>query len=194
MTLSDFLVQSYSWADQNAVMLLAVSLALPIVGTLLAWIGRGGRTDADGRFIANLVVGLALIAIVVEAAGLVIGSSVFGKSALDANVMVVAAPVIAFAGSVLGIRMVFPLNELASVRTIADVGAFVIASALVLWLFSKFHGWGVMFIGSFLQLMVVAVLGWFFLRRLYRRAFGLDAARDSRPRSSAQRVAQRRAS
>ena len=75
------------------------------------------------------------------------------------------------AGCLLGIRMVFPLNELASVQTFTDMGLFVAACLFVLWLFSTFRGWGIVFLGDLGQLVIIGGLGYLVLRRLYRRAF-----------------------
>jgi hypothetical protein len=172
MTLNDLLLASYTWADRQATLIFAASLLLPVAGTLLAWIGKGGRTDRDGRFVASALVGFSFALVLFEAAAVFAARSALGASLLDANALLLAAPVICLAGSLLGIRAVFPLSELGSVRAMSDAAAFLAACAGALWLLSKFRGWGVLFLGSFVQLIVVGAVGLFFLWRLYRRAFG----------------------
>ena len=90
---------------------------------------------------------------------------------LEANVALLAAPVVCLGLCLAGVRLVFPLDELASVRTLREVGLFVLACAVVLWLFSKFRGWGIVFWGDLGQLALILVFGFVLLRRLYRRAF-----------------------
>jgi len=177
MTLADFFALSYAWADQNASFILAAALLIPLVGTALAWIGKGGRTDADGKFIASAVMGLALVGVLVELAAIFVARSILGTSLLSANLLLLLAPVVCLAGSVLGIRMVFPLSQLGSVKTATDLGLFLLACGAALWLMSKFRGWGVLFMGSFMQLVVIGLLGLFVLWRLYRRAFGITGTR-----------------
>jgi hypothetical protein len=172
MTLSDVLIRTYGWAAHNRLSILLVAVLIPIVGTILARIGKAGKTDADGRVIASVVVGLGLLAVILEAVGVIAGHALLHRSFLDADVVVLATPLLCLAGCLVGIRWVFPLNELASVRTFLDIGAFVLGCAAVLWLFSKFRGWGIVFFGGVGQLVVIALLGFVLLRRLYRRAFG----------------------
>jgi len=174
MTLDEFFLQSYAWADLNAPLILLAAVLWPAVGSVLAYIGRGGTTDADGRFIASTVMSVAMLAALLEVGGLFIAQKVLGVDLLHANVMLLAAPILCLAGSIMGIRLVFPLSELGSVRMVVDLGWFLLSCLVVGWLFSRFRGWGVLFVGSFTQLIVVAVIGIFFMRRLYRRAFGLD--------------------
>jgi len=177
MTLSESLTQAYGWATDHRLAILLVAVLIPIVGTVLARIGKAGKTDADGRLIASVVVGLGLLLVVLEIVALVAGHALLHRSFLDADVALLFAPLICLAGCLLGIRWVFPLNELASVKTFLDIGAFVLGCAAVLWLFSKFRGWGIVFFGGLSQLVVIAVLGFVLLRRLYRRAFGSGRAR-----------------
>jgi|SRR5581483_3015765 len=176
MTLDELLRSGYAWADaRGATLLLLVGLALPVVGTVAALIGRGGKTDTDGKLIASTIVGFAVLLVMLEIAAVMIGHSVYDRSVLEANAALLFAPITCLVASVVGVRLVFPLNQLASVRTIADMVAFGLACGATIWFFSRFRGWGIVFFGSFLQMVVVVLLGGFFLRRLYRRAFGADA-------------------
>ncbi|MBX3471760.1 MAG: hypothetical protein KF878_33305 [Planctomycetes bacterium] len=171
MTLDEALRGAYSWADDNALWVLAAGLALPVVGTVAARIGKGGRTDADGRLIASLVMGVALLAVVVEVGCLFVARTALGADLLHANLLLVVAPVLCLAGSVAGLRMVFPLSELGSVRTALDVAGFLAACAAVVWVASRFH-FGLVFLGSLGQLVVIVLLAGVVLWRLWRRAVG----------------------
>ncbi len=172
MTLNQFLVAAYAWAVAQRLIILIVALAVPVVGTLLARIGKAGKSDADGRFIASVVVGIGIVAVILEMLAIAIGAGVLGGSVLEGDVLLLASPLLCLGLALLGIRLVFPLNQLASVRTAFDVGAFVLACAAVVWFFSKFRGWGMLFFGSVTQLVLLLVLGFFLIRRLWRRAFG----------------------
>lgn len=169
MTLKELLEQVYAWALANRVWILLGAALVPVLGTLLARIGKAGKTDAEGRFIASVVVGIGLVAVIVEVLAAFLARNVLERSLLDADVLLLAAPLLCLGGCLAGIRWVFPLSELASVRTFLDVGAFVVACLGVVWLFSKFRGWGVLFFGSIGQLAALCVFGYFLLRRLYRR-------------------------
>lgn len=171
MSLRDLFAGIYSWTDAHAVAILIASLAWAAAGSVFALIAKGGRTDSDGRAVANTVIGGAVLLIVLMVAALAIAHAGFGKSPLDANVLLLAAPLVCLVGSVAGIRWVFPLNELGTVRTLRDVGLFAIACAAGLGLLSKFRGWGVMFLGGLGDLLIVGVLALALLRSLYRRAF-----------------------
>ncbi len=172
MTLNQFLVAAYAWAVAQRMIILIAALAVPVVGTLLARIGKAGKTDADGRFIASVVVGFGLVAVILEMLAIAIGAGVLGGSVLEGDVILLLSPLACLGLALLGIRLVFPLNQLASVRTALDVGAFMLACAAVVWFFSKFRGWGLLFFGSVTQLVLLLVLGFFLIRRLWRRAFG----------------------
>jgi hypothetical protein len=174
MTLDELFRAAYAFADAHgALLLLALGIGYPVVGTIGAWIGKGGQTDSDGRLIASTVIGGAILAVVVEIASIAIGQSLYDGSVLHADVALLAAPLVCLVLCLIGIRSVFPLNELASIRTLADVGALLVACGAAVWFFAKFRGWGIVFLGSLGQLVVVALLCGLFLRRLYRRAFGL---------------------
>lgn len=172
MTLNQFLVAAYGWAVAQRMIILLVALGVPLVGTLLARIGKAGKSDADGRFIASVVVGFGIVAVILEMLAIAIGAGVLGGSVLEGDFILLLSPIACLALSLLGIRLVFPLNQLASVRTAVDVGVFVLACAAVVWFFSKFRGWGLLFFGSVTQLALLLVLGYFLIRRLWRRAFG----------------------
>lgn len=171
MTLNELLQGLYAWAVTQRFWILFVAVVLPAAGTLVARIGKAGKTDADGRVVASVVVGIGLAAVFVEILGIFVGHSLMGVSVLNADVALLAAPLLCLVLALAGIRWVFPLNELASVRTFYDVAAFVGACVAIIWLLSKFRGWGFIFFGSLAQFATIAVFAWVLLRRLYRRAF-----------------------
>ena len=94
MSLGGLLASAYVWADHNALTLLLAALALPVVGTLAAWLGKGGRTDRYGRLIASVVVGLGLCTLLLAVIALVIAQTGFDRSPLEANVVLLAAPLV----------------------------------------------------------------------------------------------------
>lgn len=174
MTLDDMLRGAYGWADANATWVLLAGAVVPLIGTVLARVGKAGKTDADGKLVASAVMAFALLAVVVEIGCLFIARTALGADLLQANPLLLVAPIVCLAGSVVGLRLVFPLAELGSVRTALDLGLFLVACAVVVFIASRFR-WGVLFIGSIGQLVVILLLAGFVLRRMYRRAFRVDA-------------------
>jgi hypothetical protein len=173
MTVNELLQSSYGWADANSGLILGVAVAIPVLGAVAAAIGKGGETDQDGRKIANALVAIALLAFAAEIAGALMVRSVLQVSLLDANAALLLAPPLCLILTLISIRLVFPLNRLASWNQAGDMVGFVVACWFVYWLFGRFH-WGVYFIGTLFQLFVILVLGGLFLRRLFRRAVGLE--------------------
>lgn len=171
MTLRDILTSFSLWADAHALAILLTSVAWGVLGTLLALLTRGGRSDQDGRLIASMVIGGAVLWLVLGVVALGLARLLFNKNLLDINALLLLAPLACVLTSVLGIRRVFPLSGLASVRTLGDVAGFAVACLALLWLLSKFRGWGVVFLGGLGSLLVIGFLALFLLRVLYRRAF-----------------------
>jgi hypothetical protein len=58
------------------------------------------------------------------------------------------------------------------VRTLGDLAVFALACMALLWLLSKFRGWGVAFFGGLGSLALIGLFAALLLRGLYRRAFG----------------------
>ncbi len=172
MSVYDLMYGFYAWCDDFALWILLASVLLPAIGAGVAWIGKGGRTDEDGRMIASVVVGAGLFALTFEIVALVVAHSVLYLDILTANAILLIAPPVFLASAVFGVRLAFPLNELGSVRSFIDVGVFVAACLAVVWFFSMFRGWGIVFFGGITQLLVIGALAFFLLRRLYMRAFG----------------------
>lgn len=172
MSLRELLITSYQWADAHALVVLLAALAWGLAGTLLARVAKGGRTDQDGRLIANVVIGGAVLLLVVSMLAVSVAYLMFKQGVMDANALLLLAPLGCVLVSVLGIHRVFPLNELASVRTLSDLAWFALACIALLWLLSKFRGWGVAFLGGLGSLALIGVMVVLLLRLLYRRAFG----------------------
>jgi hypothetical protein len=174
MTLEELLRDSYGWADANATWVLLAGAVVPVIGTVLARIGKAGKTDADGKLIASAVMAFALLAVVFEVACLFIARTALGADLLLANPLLLVAPIVCLAGSVVGLRLVFPLAELGSVRTAIDLALFLLACGVVVFVASRFRC-GVLFVGSIGQLVVILLLAGFVLRRMYRRAFSISS-------------------
>ena len=172
MALGELLMSLYAWADSRSLEIFAGAIGVPVAGTAMAWIGKGGRTDRDGRIIASTFVGFGLLVFLVEVIAIAIAHMAFQRSVMDADVVLLLAPIVCLGGCLLGIRMVFPLNQLASVRSFTEIGVFVVACVAALWFFSKFRGWGIIFWGDLVQLAVIGALGYFLSRRLFERATG----------------------
>ena len=171
MSLRDLLASLYLAAEANALVIVLGSLAWAVGGTILARIGKAGASDRDGRTIASVVVGGAVLWLIVAAMTAAIARGGFNKNLFDAHILLLASPLLCLAASIAGIRWVFPLSELTSVKTMRDVGVFVLACAVGLWLLSRFRGWGIFFLGGIGDLLVIGGLGAFLLRNLYSRAF-----------------------
>jgi hypothetical protein len=167
MTPTELLSGLYQWADQQAGGILGLSLALPVLGTLAARIAKGSPV---GERIANLLIlsAVALFFLALLLAGL--AQSAFKGSLWQANLLLLLSPLALLSGAILGVRLLYPLNRLASVRTLKDIGLMLAACLLVLWLFSQFRGWGILFLGGTLQLLLIGLGLLWLLRRLYRRA------------------------
>ncbi|MFL5345953.1 MAG: hypothetical protein ACJ8AT_14275 [Hyalangium sp.] len=174
MTLNEFFDAAYQWGELHAQLILLLAVGIPVVGTLAAFIGRGGKTDEDGRFIASAVMGFSMFVVVLEIMALFVGVFVRDASLLDANAALVFAPIICLIGSVLGLRLVFPLAEIGVIRTLLDMAGFFVSCLFVMWFMAKFHGWSIMIFGSLFTFILLAVMGFFFMRWQYRKAFGLN--------------------
>lgn len=152
--------------------MLLAALFWGLGGTLLARLAKGGRSDKDGRVIASAVIGGAALLLVVALLAAGVAYVAFKQGLMDANALLLLAPLVCVLVSVFGIHQVFPLSELASVRTLRDLAGFAVACMALLWLLSKFRGWGVAFLGGLGSLALISLLAVLLLRVLYRRAFG----------------------
>ena len=162
---------TYAFAESNATLIFGLSLLVPAVGITLAWIGRGGRTDEDGRAFANVFVFVAVVQFVLAMVLGYVGVAFLERSVWDTNLLLLAAPWIWLSLSMAGLRQIFPLSELTSWRSAMDVGGFFAVCAALVWFLSMFRGWGIFFIGSLLELLLILGLAVFLVRQLYLRAF-----------------------
>lgn len=171
MTLEDFFVTVYKGLLENKGVITFALVAVPVVGTLGAWIGKSGKTEKDGIFLANLVIWIATGVFAFSVIAALIGMSVMGKSLLQGDLVLLCAPIVCVTGTYYGIRKIFPLGELSSAHTLKDVGIFLIGCLAVWFIFKTFRGWGIIFFGSVFQLVAWLVAGYWLMRRLAKRAF-----------------------
>jgi hypothetical protein len=174
VTISEMLHGAYTWGDAHAPAVLLSAASLPVVGTAVAKLAHLAPDERGARALASALVGSGLVAVMFLAGALLVAHTAYGASPLEANPLLVLAPLVLLAGAVVGARRVAPISELGSVRAALDLGGFVLAAAVATWLLSRFR-WGVVFHGSLVQLLVLGVLGVLLLRRLARRAFGMGA-------------------
>lgn len=176
MTAAQLFPSLYHWADQQALTLLVGSFLLPMgLALLIALLYRGSQRDRDQRLAERLADFLVLSAVAIVVIGLlcvVIAQWAFDASLWQANLLLLASPLVYLATAVFGIRRALPLNRLASVRTLKDVGLFLLACLLVIWLLSQFRGWGILFLGGTLQLLLIGAGLYWLLRRLWLQAKG----------------------
>jgi len=124
------------------------------------------------EFLTNAYQWADLHALALLLAGTLLAHVAFKQTLMDANAWLLLVPLVGVLVSVLGIHRVFPLSELASVRTLRDLVGFAVACLWLLWLLSRFRGWGVAFLGGLGSLALIAALAALLLRVLFRRAFG----------------------
>ena len=172
MTLEEFFVSTYQNLEANKEVIGGSLVSVPVVGTLGAWIGKGGKTDKDGIFIANLVIGISMATFAFAVIVALIGMAVMDKSLLDGDLILLSAPIVCAVGTFLGIRKVFPLGALSSIQTLKDVGLFLLGCIAVWFIFKSFRGWGIVFFGTISQLVLWLVAGFWLMRRLAKRALG----------------------
>ena len=166
----------YAWAAERSVVLFAGACALPLLGTLGAWIGKGGKSDKDGRLIANLLLIASLLLVLLELVGLVLAHRSLGRGSdmgwiLEADVLLLTAPMACLGLSLLGIRLVFPLGQLETVRRLTSLGLLAGALLLGVWLLGRFH-WGVLFVAHITWLIGLGAVAVLVLWALWRRAVG----------------------
>jgi len=172
MTLAEALSSLSLWLDSHALDVFAASVGLPVAGTIAAWVGKGGKTDTDGKAIASFLIAFALAVVLLEVALLSIGVFLQGRALVDTNLLLLTAPVLCLVLSIAGVRLVFPLSQLGSVKVLMNGFWFVAALGAFVWFLSKFRGWGIIFFGGIFQLILLLVLGgaliWWLGRRMLR--------------------------
>ncbi len=108
MTLREILTNLSLWADAHALAILAAAVAWGLLGTLLARLTRGGRSDQDGRVIASVVIGGAALLLVVAVLAARVAHVAFKQALMDVNALLLLAPLVCVLVSVVGIHRVFP--------------------------------------------------------------------------------------
>lgn len=167
------LPELYAWAAERSTIVFAAACAIPLIGTLLAWIGKQGKSDKDGRLIADALLVLSLLLVGAEVVGLLVADSAHTNREwlFTADLLLLLAPIACLGLSLLGIRLVFPLGELTSVKRLSSLGAFLAAVLAAVWLLGKFR-WGVLFYAHFVWLLVLAGIAVLVMWGLWRKATG----------------------
>jgi hypothetical protein len=173
MTLRDALSNAYAWSVVHATLILIAAIAVPVVGALGAEIGKGGRTDADGKAIASIVVGLGALSMVLAMVALHFAHSYFDSGLLDADWRLALAPVACLLCSLVAVRWVFPLSELGGARSVGYLVLVFGGCWLLIKFFSMFEGWRINIWASLFQLAIVLAVAGFGLWRLFKRAMDL---------------------
>ena len=114
----------------------------PIAATLVAFFLRGGKTDRDGLFVADVAVGAAALLFAISSVLYATASMALDVSIIELQVFVLAAPLICLVGTVFGISKVFDLKRLSSVGIFQDVAIFLALLWAARWFMGKFWGWG----------------------------------------------------
>lgn len=177
MTLNDVyqqFSQLYGWAAARSALLFAIACALPLLGTLAAWIGKGGQTDRDGRMIANGLLVFSLGLMLFELLGLLVAHLTLergGKWIMEVDALLLAAPPACLALSLIGIRQVFPLGQLETIRRLSSFGMLALIVLFLLWLAGRFR-WGVIFYAHFAWLLVMCGVAALVIWHLWRRTTG----------------------
>lgn len=166
----------YDWLQTYELWVAAALAWLPLGGTLAAWIGKGRHADGSGRLIGSVVIGTAVVLVFVEAGALLLATKVLRRDLwtvmLNGNAILVLGPPLSLAASVLAMRLVFPLGQLATIRTLRDLALMIGLGWAAIWALGKFRGWGVWFLGGIGDLLLLAGLAFAVLYYLYKRSSG----------------------
>ena len=101
MTVHELLTRGYRWADLHAAALFLGAVAWPLFGTLAAAAAKRVRSNADGRFLASSIIGVAVLAAFGESAAVSVAVGALHLSLLEANALLLISPVICLVGAVL---------------------------------------------------------------------------------------------
>lgn len=154
--------------DQHSHWVFLSGLLFAVVGTLAAWVGKGGSTDEDGRFIASSVIIFA-VGLVLFELGIV---AVWGLSTLtDTNLLLSLTPPVCAVAALFGVSRVFSLKDLGGFQRLTGIVGICLVTAAIIWLLSRFH-WGVIFFGGLAQAGLIFLAIAFVLHLLWRRARG----------------------
>lgn len=177
MTLHDVylqLSQLYGWAAERSLLVFACACALPLLGTLAAWVGKGGKTDRDGRWIANLLLISSLLLVGFELVALVVAHATLDRGPqwiMEVDALLLVAPLAYLGLTLVGIRQVFPLGQLETIRRLTSLGLLAGGVLFLVWLAGRFF-WGVVFVAHFAWLLVLFGVAALVLWHLWRRTVG----------------------
>ncbi|MBI1206771.1 MAG: hypothetical protein GC191_05715 [Azospirillum sp.] len=177
MTLRQFSFDVWQWLAADAGLLFGVCLAVPMVGSAMVWLLWRGRAYGIAHAVAGTVVGGALALAILYGLVLAVAVAGFRADLLAVDLRLLAGPPLLLVGSLVGIGRIYPLGRLEAIRVAREVMLLLLGCATVLWLFGKFHGWGIFFVGSLGQAVVIGAVALLWLRRQWRRASGLDFER-----------------
>jgi tetratricopeptide (TPR) repeat protein len=116
MSVNELLFELYAWADQRALLLLIIAVLVPLIGT--ASVLAVGRTTHPARQLASAVGGFALLAGAIGAAATAAALGVLDRSLMDANAVLLAAPLLGVGLSLLGLRLMMPLAQVPLFRSL----------------------------------------------------------------------------
>ena len=171
MTIAELARTLVDWLVAHQHTILLVYLVAPLVATAVIWMCKRARAHATGTRFASITIVLVVVSIVLEALVLAVARGFFDADLTATPVLLVIGPPLAAVVAISGIHCVYPLTQLAAWRSLTDIGWFVLAAAVLFWLVTKFRGWGIIFAGSLLELLVLCGLAYWLLRRLFKRAF-----------------------
>lgn len=177
MTLNDALHDAYGWGVLHGTAILIAAVVIPLIGALGAELGKGGRTDEDGRAIASVVIGFGVIAMLGELIALHFAHAYFKASLLDADWRLALAPALCLASCLVAVRWVFPLSQLAGARSAFCLAGVFVGCWLLLRFFQLFQGWHMTVWTSLFQLVVVLAVACYGLWWRFKRALSLDEKR-----------------
>lgn len=171
MTFAEVCLSAYAWLDARAVPVFAVMVAFPLVGTGLTAMLKALRKHQHGEQVGTVIIAAGAFVLVVQVVTLMLARTLFDTNLTDVDVLLLSGPPLWLVGALVGVHLVYPLNDLAAWRSVMDVGWFLLALTAIGWLLSNFRGWGILFGGSLIELALIAAATVWLVRRLFRRAF-----------------------
>lgn len=172
MTFADLLIAGQTWAADHALAIGAATVLFPVLTTGAAAIAKGGKTDEDGVFIANVAVAFSLALALAAALWVMAANLALDTPWYQLELPLLLAPTLILAGTVFGVSKVFPLARLSSMQRMQDIVAFAVFVACSWWFLSHFRGWGIIFwggVGTLILLFALAGLAFVvLLRRMFR--------------------------
>ena len=85
----EIVLGGYAWAERYSVIFFGLAVVVPIVGTWAAIIGKGGRTDRDGRVYANVLILVAVAQFVLTMVVGFVGIVFLDRSIWDTDILLI---------------------------------------------------------------------------------------------------------